>query len=128
MATEISTVTSVESGAGWTAVGAANVPAAVNDALDTTYGQSPTLTNTYQPIKMKLSTLGAGDLTIKVRLSGDNSGAARVRLMQGTAVIATWNITGMPATATDYSYPLTTAQTAAITDRANLSLEIAGIL
>lgn len=128
MSTETSTVTSVESGAGWTAVGAASIPAAVNDALDTTYAQSPSLTTTYQPIKMKLGTLGAGDLAVKVRLSGDNSGGARVRLMQGTSVIATWTITALPATATEYSFSLTTAQAATVTDRTNLSLEIAGTL
>lgn len=128
MSTQISTVASVESGAGWTAVGAGSIPVAVNDALDTTYAQSPALTNTYQPIKMKLSTLGPGDLSILVRLGGDNSAAVRVRMMQGTSVIATWTIATVSAVAADYTFALTTAQAATITDRSNLSLEIAGTL
>lgn len=113
---------------GWTAVGTGSLIDAVSDEDTATYAQSPGLTAVYQPIKLRLGELAAGDVTVRVRLGGDSLPDARVRLMQGTTVIATWTSLNLPASGADYEYSLTAAQASAITDRTNLYLEIAGIL
>lgn len=113
---------------GWAPVGSNSLVEAVADDDVATYIQSPGLTSGFQPIKFRLGELKAGDLSIRVRLGGDALPDARVRLMQGTTIIATWNTLNLPAAGAEYEYALTAAQASTITDRANLHLEIAGVL
>lgn len=114
--------------AGWTPVGSNSLVEAVADDDAASYAQSPGLTSGYQPIKFRLAELKAGDVSIRVRLGGDSLPDARVRLLQGTTVIATWTTLNLPTAGADYEYTLSAAQASAITDRANLHLEIAGVL
>lgn len=114
--------------AGWTPVGSNSLVEAVADDNVASYAQSPGLTSAYQPIKFRLGELKAGDMSVRVRLGGDALPDARVRLMQGTTVIATWTTLNLPAAGADYEYTLTAAQASTITDRTNLHLEIAGVL
>lgn len=113
---------------GWTAVGSGTIAEAVSDASNSTYAQSPALTGAYQPIQLRLGALAAGDVTVRVRLGGDSLPDARIRLLQGTTVVATWTSLNLPTGGADYEYTLTAAQAALITDRSALVLEIAGIL
>lgn len=119
-------ITSAESG--WTAVGSSSIIEALGDEDAATYAQSPGLTTAYLPIKIRLGEVGIGDITVRVRLGGDSAPDARIRLMQGLQVIATWTALNLPTTGADYSYALTTAQANSITDRTDLHVEIAGII
>lgn len=119
-------ITSADSG--WTAVGSTSIIEALGDEDAATFAQSPGLTAAYQPIKIRLGEVGIGDITVRARLGGDSLPDARVRLMQGNQVIATWTATNLAATGADYSWALTTAQANSITDRTDLHVEIAGIL
>lgn len=119
-------ITSAESG--WSAVGSTSIIEALGDDDAATYAQSPGLTTAYLPIKIRLGEVGIGDITVRVRLGGDSAPDARVQLMQGTRLIATWTVLNLPANGADYSWALTTAQANSITDRTDLHVEIAGIL
>lgn len=106
-----------------------NMVEALGDLSNTTYVESPELTTTHRECRWKLGALGVGDIRIEVILAGDLNPQARVRLREysgGTWVtIGTWtsSVSNVPTT---YTYTLTTAQMALITDRANLYIEISG--
>lgn len=117
------------SASGWTAKGNATLQVALSDGSDTTYAESPGLTSVYQPAAARLGIIEDGDLVVRARLSGDNKPKAMVRLLQGTSVVvATWTVTDVPATATDYTFSLDAFQAAKITDRSNLWVDVAGVV
>lgn len=113
---------------GWAPIGSTSLVEAMADDDNATYAQSPALTSAYLPIKIRIGEVGIGDITVRVRLGGDALPDARVRLMQGTTVIATWTTLNLPAAGADYEYSLTSAQANTVTDRTNLFVEIGGIL
>lgn len=111
---------------GWDASAGTTLVDAVGDATDTTYAESPETTATYLPIRYKVGAVDVGDIAVVVRLAGDATPTARIRLYQGGGLIATWtqNLTLVP---TDYRYVLTLSQQNTVTDRNDLYLEVAGI-
>jgi len=113
----------------WTVGGtASSIIDALGDDLDSSYAESPNLTSSYQSMRVYLSTLGAGDLSVRVRMSGDSTPDARIQLYQGSSkLIATWTVTNVPSMPTDFEFALTTAQAEAVTDRSDLQLVVGGI-
>lgn len=113
----------------WTAGGSSSsIIDALGDDLDSTYAESPSLTSTYQSMRAYVGQLGSGDLSVKVRMSGDNNPTARVQLYQGASkLIATWTVPGIPSDPTDFEFALTPTQSAAVTNRADLQIIVGGI-
>lgn len=111
---------------GWASSSGSSLVDAVGDATDTTFAESPETTTTYLPIRYKVGAVDVGDIAVVVRLAGDATPTARIRLYQGGGLIATWtqNLSLVP---TDYRYVLTLAQQNTVTDRNDLYLEVAGI-
>lgn len=109
--------------------GGSSVIDALGDDLDATYAESPVLTSSYQSMRVYVGQLATGDLSVKVRMSGDNTPTARVQLYQGTSkLIATWTVPGIPSDPTDFEFALSPAQSAAVTNRADLQVIVGGIV
>lgn len=101
---------------------------ALGDSSDATYAESPTLTGSYQDMRVYLGQLATGDVSVKVRMSGDNSPTARVRLYQGAStLIASWTVPGIPSTPADFEFALTNLQAASITNRNDLQITVGAI-
>lgn len=115
-------------GAGWLPMGSVGAVVAVSDNTELTYLESPNLTTSYQPANIRIAELGPGDVSVRVKLSGDTGPTARIRLLQGAAVVATWTAASVPATPTDYIFNVSVADSAKITNRADLRVEVGGIL
>ena len=111
---------------GYTNVGgAASIHAALADESATTYAET-----TDNPVALtlreSLPELTTGPVTVRVDLSVSAASpavVATVRLLQGTTVIASWAITPT-TTITTYDRTTDTTQTANITDRTQLRVEI----
>jgi hypothetical protein len=106
--------------------GAANLPTALADELDTTFVQSPANPSA-TVVTFGLPELSAGTPTITVRHNVDAASpviSTTYSLMQGATVISTRTVTPMPTVITDYSWTATSGETALITDRTQLSLRI----
>lgn len=116
------------SGPGWVPQGTTSLIGALSDDSDTTLAESPGLTSAYQPVNVRIGELTLGDIMVRIRLSGDNRPTARVRLMQNTTVISTWTISQVPTSATEYNLSVSAVEAARITDRAELRVEVAGVL
>lgn len=122
--------TLVDNSGTWSNVGgAASIPAALADESDATYAQTPPApANATMTLGMD-ARLGSGTPTVTVRLAASASTPATysdVALMQGTTVVATRNFGPLSTSPTDYSFTLTSGETAAITDRSQLRLRISG--
>lgn len=107
--------------------GAASYQAAVADASDTTYVESPSAPAN-KSITFGIGALASGavKVTVRARLqpAGGPNTTAKIELLQGTTVIAAGTATSVTDTFADYVLPLTTAQNSAITDRTNLRVRI----
>lgn len=114
----------------WSNVGgAASIPAALADELDSTYAQTVAAPASAQITLGMNGRLGSGTPTVLVRLLASAvtpAAYADVALMQGNVVIATRNFGPLSTSATDYSFTLTTGEAAAITDRSDLRLRVTG--
>ena len=122
------TPTSVVSGTGWTAVGAADIPTALADASDTTYALSPDSPAASTLIVQTSGTLNTGSVIVTPRMSKRDTtttATAKVTLLNsaGTAVAAEQTYT-LTTTATDYPYSLTTAENNALTVRSGLQWRV----
>lgn len=107
--------------------GAASYQAALADALDTTYVESPSAP-VNKAFTVGLGPLGAGSVKVNVRAklspTGGPNTTIKVELLQGTTVIAAGTPTSVTDTFADYVIALTSAQNSAITDRTNLRVRI----
>ncbi|NKG21119.1 hypothetical protein [Paeniglutamicibacter terrestris] len=112
----------------WTVSGSPSFVDAVSDDFDTTYMESPALTSTYVNMMVGMGQVGAGDISVSVRLSGDALPTASVSLRQGATTIASWIVNNVPASTTAYTFTLTSAQQALITNRADLRIVVGGII
>ena len=122
------TPTSVVSGTGWTAVGAADIPTALADASDTTYALSPDSPAASTLIVQTNGNLNAGSIIVTPRMSKrdtSTTATAKVTLLNsaGTAVAAEQTYT-LTTTATDYPYSLTSTENNALTVRTGLQWRI----
>lgn len=113
-------------GGSWTVTGAADIPTALADASDTTYGRSPD-DPAGAEVTFTLPELSATK-PIKVTArhqspSGDGSLSRTYTLLQGSTVIAARTVT-LPTSWTDWNFVTTNAETAAITDRTQLRLRV----
>jgi len=127
-ATASVTPTSVVTGTGWTAVGAADIPTALADASDTTYALSADSPAASTLIVQTSGNLGTGSIVVTPRMSKRDTttvGTARVTLLNsaGTAVAAEQTYT-LSTTPTDYPYSLTSAENNALTSRSGLQWRI----
>jgi len=127
-ATASVTPTSVVSGTGWTAVGAADIPTALADASDTTYALSADSPAASTLIVGTNGNLGTGSIVVTPRMSKRDTttvGTAKVTLLNsaGTAVAAEQTYT-LTTTPTDYPYSLTSAENNALTSRSGLQWRI----
>lgn len=107
--------------------GAASIQAALSDASDATYIESPTApANKGVTVKLAALAAGATKITVRARLqpAGGPATTQKVELLQGTTVIAAGGVTTVTDTFADYVLALTTTQNNAITDRTNLHVRI----
>jgi len=103
---------------------------ALGDADNGTYTESPDLTSTAVAHRVRLSPLASGVVSLTVRLAASAASPAVnavVKLYQGATLIATWT-QAVTTTATDYTLSLTGGELAAITDRTDLRVDVAGVL
>ena len=110
----------------WAPTSGATIPGALSDSSDATYVENPgsTLSET---VVVGLGSLTAGKITLKVRCClkpGETAGALKAELRQGATVIATFNINPTSTTLADYTYTLSGAEQAAVTDRTALRVAL----
>lgn len=114
----------------WTNVGgASSLAAAQADETDATYGETPGSPANAQITFGMNARLASGTPNVTVRLSASSATPATyadVALMQGTTVVATRQFGPLPTTPTDYSFILTGAETANVTDRGDLRVRVTG--
>ena len=120
--------TSVVSGTGWTAVGAADIPTALANASDATYALSADSPAASTLIVGTNGNLGTGSIVVTPRMSKRDTttvGTAKVTLLNsaGTPVAAEQTYT-LTTTPTDYPYSLTSAENNALTSRSGLQWRI----
>lgn len=109
---------------GWTNEGgAASLQAALADASDTTFIQSPGTVNN-EIVTVDMGSLAAGDVRVRIRMRNIVAGPVKVELLEGTTVRATFTQATVTTTMTDYIFTLTAAQNAAIVDRTALFVRI----
>jgi len=127
-ATASVTPTSVVSGTGWTAVGAADIPTALADASDTTYALSSDTPVNLTFITQTNANLNTGSVILTPRMCKRDAttvATAKVTLLNsaGTPVAAEQTYT-LTTTFTDYPYSLTSAENNALTNRAGLQFRV----
>jgi len=105
--------------------GAADIPSALADELDTTMATSP-VNPAAAVMEVKLGSLSAGgNVTVTARHKA-TAGSPITRtysLVQGTTIIKSQSVV-LPTTATDWSMTTTSGETATITDRSDLRVRI----
>lgn len=117
------TVTNVGSAA---SEGATLGTGTVGSPDDTKYVEFPAATGTAQARRWRLAptvALTSGTLTHRLGLSAAGTVGVNVRLYQGATVKASWAVTGVSTTVTDYTTTLTPTQAGSITDWGNLWIE-----
>lgn len=120
----------------WLRVGAtATDGGTLANDTDTDFLESPDLTSTETWFEVRAEPrgpIGAGSQFDPVRLSSypaDSTCTARVRLMQGTTVIAGPYTATITSTITDYEFPaLTSGQAALVSDAGNLRFRVGGLV
>ena len=120
--------TSVVSGTGWTAVGAADIPTALADASDATYALSSDTPVNLTFITQTNANLNTGSVILTPRMCKRDAttvATAKVTLLNsaGTPVAAEQTYT-LTTTFTDYPYSLTSAENNALTNRAGLQFRV----
>jgi hypothetical protein len=107
--------------------GAASLQAALADASDATYVESPT-SPANKTITLGIGTLGSGSVKVSVRARlaplGGPATTVKIELLQGATVVAAGTATAVADTWADYVLALTSAQNSAITDRSNLRVRL----
>jgi len=116
------------SGGTWTRAGAASTDgAALADALDSTYTQSPSFSasETYEEYRLE-PLVARSNVTFTVRaLQPVTGGTVTVRLVEGTTVRQSWTLSTISGSAADIA--LVVDNPAAISDWGNLRLRVAGV-
>lgn len=113
-------------GAAWTNTGGAtNDGAALADALDTTWLESPAVTTTESARRVRLQPMNArSNLTLTERLQTDTGTAnTTIRLYEGTTVRQSWT-QAITTTATDYTLTASSTNVAAVGDWGALYVEV----
>lgn len=99
--------------------GAADIPAALADASDATFAQSPA-TPSAASFQVKFTELAAGLVTVSYDADMDSgTGSCVVTLYQGATSIASWT-DAWTTTKTTFTHTTSSGQAAAITDRSDL--------
>lgn len=125
----ISGLAAVYPGSLWTNVGgAADEGAALNDASDSTYVESPALTSTATEMRVRLDPATTrANLSVTFRVAQDTAGTivAKGRIYQGNTMLQEWTLptTTSPA---DQVCALSAGTIAAITDWGNLYAAVVG--
>lgn len=124
--TTVTPGTVISNPGGWTAVGAADIAAAMGDASDSTYAESPAATAAYATVAASVA-LAAGAVSVGVRAKRKDATAVSIQAVvrdSTGAVVSTGPTWALTDAWTDYVWAFSGAENTAFSTRTGLRWEI----